>query len=256
VWVIVAIAIAIAGFYFWQQNPSGPLPAAETQISPDAQQAAKAHINRLTDGSETPIEIGSADNFVTSDQLLSLPEKQTSSQIALSDESASNAESGVYGAASHLQVIGAGTGEPYTASSIKGVDIANQIKLRELLDDPNNSEQKVYFIHAVNEGDDEGLWGIIQHGLMRTFTKGLSLPGLDRTVYVDIPKEADEKLADKRSSFLGKVLKQKVDKTYIYNYQKGILGENPDLIKPGQQLIIVTFTEQELIGIYDHFVNL
>ena len=124
------------------------------------------------------------------------------------------------------------------------------------MDDPDSSAHKVYFIHAVNEGDDEGLWGIIQHGLMRTFTEGLALPGMEKTVYADIPIEADEKLADKRSSFLGKILKNKVDRTYIYNYQQGILGENPDLIKPGQQLIIVTFTEQELIGIYHHFVNL
>lgn len=257
--VILIVVVGIAAFYFWTGQTTPVEQASPDPVNTETQQAAKAHINRLTEGSETPISITKADNFVTSEQLISLPEKQASANlemIPVETESASGAETGVYGVSSHLEVIGSSTDKQSAKQLLNTLEISNQIKLRELLDDPDGSSQKVYFIHAVNEGDDQGLWGIIQHGLMRTFTTGLDLPGLDKTVSVDIPKEADEKLADKRSSFLGKVLKNKVDKTYIYNYEKGILGDNPDLIKPGQQLIIVTFTEQELIGIYHHFVNL
>ncbi|MGH1463483.1 MAG: hypothetical protein ACRBB6_15775 [Neptuniibacter sp.] len=259
--VIIVAAIAVAAYFFWtqQQDQSQVQQGSSENVKPETQQAAKAHINRLTEGADTPISISKADNFVTSDQLISLPEKQAQSSVALTpleEQAASGAEAGVYAAASHLQVIGSSEEQNNTNQKLDSLTIANQIKLRELLDDPDSSAHKVYFIHAVNEGDDEGLWGIIQHGLMRTFTNGLELPGMDKTVYADIPKEADEKLADKRSSFLGKILKNKVDRTYIYNYKQGILGENPDLIKPGQQLIVVTFTEQELIGIYNHFVNL
>lgn len=262
--IILLAAIGFAAYFFWteQQNPVSQKSSNQTgseTISSDTLQAAKQHINRLTEGKDTPISITKADNFVTSDQLISLPEKQSESSAKLTpveESTEGGAEDGVYSAATQLQVIGSEKQQQNTNAQLDNLTIANQIKLKELLDDPDASEQKVYFIHAVNEGDDEGLWGIIQHGLMRTFTEGLTLPGMEKTVYAEIPKEADEKLADKRSSFLGKILKQKVDRTYIYNYQQGILGENPDLIKPGQQLVIVTFTEQELIGIYHHFVNL
>jgi len=261
--VVLIAAVAFAAYFFWnEQNPvaqnSSKLTETET-VSTETQAAAKEHISRLTEGEDSPIAITQADNFVTSEQLLSLPEKQSEASAKLTpieDSDTASTEEGVYAAANQLKVIGSSDEQRNTNEKLDSLTIANQIKLKELLDDPDSSAHKVYFIHAVNEGDDEGLWGIIQHGLMRTFTEGLALPGMEKTVYADIPKEADEKLADKRSSFLGKILKNKVDRTYIYNYQQGILGENPDLIKPGQQLIIVTFTEQELIGIYHHFVNL
>ena len=173
------------------------------------------------------------------------------------EESSAGTQGQTFAVQSHLGVIKSSK-ETTSANkqAVQAIIASQQIKLQELLDDPDSSSQKVYFIHAVNEGDDEGLWGIIQHGLMNTFTSGLALSGFDSKVSVAIPKEADEALEDRRSSFLGQILKRKVDQTYIYNYEKGILGENPDLIKPGQQLVIVTFTEQELIGIYHHFVNL
>jgi hypothetical protein len=33
------------------------------------------------------------------------------------------------------------------------------------------------------------------------------------------------------------------------------LGQDPDLIKPGQQLVIVSYSEDELIKIYQHFTR-
>lgn len=262
--LVIAIAVAASYLYLDQQDKEVSNASNPASIPPAEQTQAREHINRLTQGSNQPIEISKADNFVTADQLLKLPENKIETAAALVTETqaelqesppeqltstiAVNPLGNVIGGAKEKRIV--------TDTVTQPLVMSGQIKLQELLDDPDQSAQKVYFIHAVNEGDDEGLWGIIQHGLMRTFTSGLSLPGLDKTVYVDIPKEADERLEDKRSSFLGQVLKNKVDQTYIYNYQKGILGDNPDLIQPGQQLVIVTFTEQELIGIYHHFVNL
>lgn len=270
----VIAALGIAGYFFTTSLEPTPSSASPTPITPDNTEA-KRHISQLTQPSQQPIDIKTADNFVTAEQLLQLPEPKQASQVALealptetaTSESASGAQDnsatdGTFAVASHLNVISAGNKGRQQPSNdiIAGTSVVaingNQIKLQELLDSPDQAKEKIFFIHAVNDSDRKGLWGIIQAGLTQTFTQGLNLPGLDQTVYVDIPQEADEKLQDKRSSFLGRILKNKVDKTYIYNYEKGILGDNPDLIKPGQQLVIVTFTEQELIGIYHHFVNL
>jgi hypothetical protein len=32
------------------------------------------------------------------------------------------------------------------------------------------------------------------------------------------------------------------------------MGQNPDMIRPGQELLIVRFTPEELVAIYKHFV--
>lgn len=265
--VVVIVCIGVAGYLFIQkENTSDQVDSIASIPEVSTQKEARQHIDRLTSGKNTPIKIDQASNFVTADQLLKLPPVNTPTQAEIQTEAGSSLESHsnsesqgeTFAVSSHLSVIKTAKSDKKVNSTSADTVLvgAQQIKLLELLDDPDNSAQKVYFIHAVNEGDDEGLWGIIQHGLMRTFTDGLSLPGLGEKVSVDIPKDADEALDDKRSSFLGQVLKAKVDQTYIYNYEKGILGENPNLIKPGQQLVIVTFTEQELIGIYHHFINL
>ncbi len=129
----------------------------------------------------------------------------------------------------------------------------NQIKLQALLNNPETAKDQVFFIHAVTGGDRQGLWGIIQHGVIKTFAKGIRIQ--DKVITANIPREADERLANRSSSFLGAILDRKVKDTYVYNYQKGILGQNPNLITPGQELIIVSFEEAELIAIYNHFVN-
>lgn len=267
IFILITAAICISGYLFLNAEKSVTTTLSTnpktTSDNPNAQQ----HISALTHKADQPISIETADNFVTAEQLLHIPNPTSDNTADITPETApettpaspTNAETDTFAVTSHLNVI-KNPQQPKNnhIPSLTTIPTAlkNQIKLQELLDNPDQSSQKVYFIHAVNEGDDEGLWGIIQHGLMKTFTAGLTLPGLDKTVSVHIPKEADEKLDDKRSSFLGQVLKNKVDKTYIYNYQKGILGDNPNLIKPGQQLIIVTFTEQELIDIYEHFTSL
>ncbi len=133
--------------------------------------------------------------------------------------------------------------------------VKQSVKLQELLDQPNQDGRVIFYIHAVQEGDDQGLWGIIQRGLTRTFAEGIELQRLNQKVVAEIPPDADEKLRNDLSSFLGRMLQDKVRRTYVYNYRKGVLGDNPDLIEPGQQLIVVTFTEDELVRIYHHFTT-
>ncbi|EPJ44315.1 MAG: hypothetical protein OFPII_35730 [Osedax symbiont Rs1] len=129
------------------------------------------------------------------------------------------------------------------------------IKLKELLSATDVDENRIFYLHAVNPTDQQGIWGIIQKGLMGTFAKGILLPQANGTVKALIPEDADEMLSSKKSSFLGRLLNNKVLTTYVYNYKQGKIGKNPDYIKPGQQLIIVTFTESELMSVYQHFKN-
>ena len=103
--------------------------------------------------------------------------------------------------------------------------------------------------------DEQGLWGIMQRGLTETFAKGIRVGEAERLLTTEIPQDADERLADRSSSFLGQLLDRKVQETLVYNYRQGLLGQNPDLIQPGQQLLIVRFSEAELISIYNHFAR-
>ena len=131
----------------------------------------------------------------------------------------------------------------------------NRIKLRELLSDTESNKKRIFYLHAVNPSDEQGIWGIIQTGLTGTFSKGITLPQADGKIRALIPQDADEILSSKKSSFLGRLLNYKVLTTYVYNYEQGNIGKNPDFIRPGQQLIIVTFTEEELMSVYNHFKN-
>ena len=130
-----------------------------------------------------------------------------------------------------------------------------RIRLQELLSDPDLAAGTVFYIHAVSPTDAQGLWGILQRGLIKTFAQGIELKESGRRLSAEIPLLADETLENRRSSFLGEFLYQKVQDTYVYNYQQGMLGQDPDLIKPGQQLIIVSYTEDELISIFNHFTR-
>ena len=130
-----------------------------------------------------------------------------------------------------------------------------RIRLQELLSDPDLAAGTVFYIHAVSPTDAQGLWGILQRGLIKTFAQGIELKESGRVLTVEIPMLADETLENRRSSFLGEFLYQKVQDTYVYNYQQGMLGQDPDLIKPGQQLIIVSYSENELISIFNHFTQ-
>ena len=133
--------------------------------------------------------------------------------------------------------------------------VARTIRLKELLNEPDSEEKRVFYLHSVNQQDRQGLWGIVQTGLTKRFAEGILLENKGSPISALIPPMADERLDDKTSSFLGKRLHQKVANIYVFNYQQGVIGKNPDIIHPGQQLVIVAFTESELLDIYREFSN-
>lgn len=151
--------------------------------------------------------------------------------------------------------VEAGSVEVSQTTTSRSLRPGQRIRLQELLSDPDLAAGTVFYIHAVSPTDAQGLWGILQRGLIKTFAQGIELKESGRVLTAEIPMLADETLENRRSSFLGEFLYQKVQDTYVYNYQQGMLGQDPDLIKPGQQLIIVSYSEDELISIFNHFTQ-
>ncbi len=238
--------------------PEVTQPKEEVAVTEAIATEARQHINQITAPPETSIAIEQADHFVTSSQLIQIPDKQAASEAAV-EVVTQNQESGAQTFAidtSDLAPSVVTPGEiPVNATKVV-IPEGNKIKLQELLDVPSPTEKQVYYIHAVNDGDEQGLWGILQSGLTRTFAEGIQLTDKKEKLYATIPELADEKIDGVRSSFLGRLLQEKVSTTYIYNYRSGYLGDDPNLILPDQQLIIVSFSENELIRVYNHFVNL
>lgn len=254
--VVLLAVIGYAGFYLYQSTVTKDSSADKTQQALPAPAdelsmiAARKHIENLTPEPQQPIEIAEADHFVTDDQLLKIPTPKSGTEAATEAIQSGDTKS----FAVQLKSFGekrASSGDLIIRSD--NMPVADQIRLQELLNDPDNTAGKLFYIHGVTDNDRQGLWGIIQSGLIKTFATGLEVK--QSRISADIPQSADEKLNNSTSSFLGTILDHKVKDTYVYNYEKGILGQNPDLITPGQELIIVTFTEAELIDIYNHFAT-
>ena len=246
--LLTAVIVAVAAFLFWSSAPA-PIPesAPESSIDVDTSAAARAHIADLTARSaRSAIAIDNADNFVTGEQLLELPQP-AAEQAGISDVTASGE--------AQTQAVDLGLAGTTADTDNQALPTLNRIKLKELLNDPQQHPGDVFYIHAVDTYDRQGLWGIMQRGLTETFAKGIHLSSQNRTLSTQIPEDADERLADHSSSFLGRLLDDKVQETLVYNYRQGLLGQDPDLIQPGQQLLIVRFSEDELIRIYNHFAN-
>ena len=114
----------------------------------------------------------------------------------------------------------------------------------------------VFYVRTVRDTDDQGIWGIIYDGIMTNFAQGMAIRrGKEVNTYkIDIPRNADELLPDQSSSFLGKLIYKKAKESYVYNFTKNRMGRNPDLVTPGQEIVIINFEPEELIGIYKHFV--
>ena len=256
--VTVALAMTAAWLFLAPQDISD---VPRDVISDQDRQQAQSHIQQLTADADQPIEIGRANNFVSANQLLLLPEAQVLSEniqleIAHGPELIDAAAATAYAVDARPSITRNGVQSREQAISSGTLpQSAGQITLQELLSNPEQANGKIFYIHAVNEFDKEGLWGILNSGLINSFAEGLDLPQAGGSIRVAIPEDADERLLDRSSSFLGKVLDDKVRETYIYNYQQGLLGQNPDLIRPGQQLVVVTFSEEELVQIYHHFMS-
>lgn len=238
--LISLICFAVGG-YLWIDQPSVtatkqvPLYQTKEPIKSKSDQLAEQLIN----SPNQLLKLSNADHFVSADQLIQLP----SSQETLELQTLST-----HGTAYQISTVA----NPAKNHTQQG-QLETSIRLKELLDDPSNRDGDLFYLHAVKEDDQFGIWGILHNGLIRTFADGIQLEADGRIKRATIPSDSDEKLRNQRSSFLGSILFDKVQQTYVYNYQKGMLGENPDLIKPGQQLIVASFSRSELLQIYEYF---
>jgi len=262
-------------------------PIRQGMVNTENQQA-KYYLDSLLLPPNQPMDALTAKHFVTADQLINLPLPSQQEQILVMLDSPLT-QAGLSNKSLPLSANGAVNSHAiinHTATqtfAVKPMDfqpslsnntisnpslsaenqqirhftapiaIGQTIQLRELLDQTNSDTKRIFYIHAVSQKDEQGIWGIIQEGLTETFAHGFHLPEIDNSISAIIPEKADEVLNTKHSSYLGKLLHDKVSTTYIYNYQQGLVGQNPNLIRPGQQLIIVTFTEDELLDIYNQF---
>lgn len=248
--LIILAIVAFGGYLFLNQQPTTPtVSTPQPQQDELSRMAAERHIESLTSKPEQAIEIGQANNFVTQHQLLKLPADKAITEAGLEVIESDNATT--FGVT--LDKIGNSSQSKNRVIAITQLPAADQIRLQELLNNPDNATDTLFYIHGVSHSDKQGLWGIIQSGLIDTFARGIQLD--NQQIRTDIPEVADERLSNHTSSFLGTILDEKVKDTYVYNYAKGVLGQNPNLINPGQELIIVSFTQEELINIYNHFSN-
>ncbi|MDT8371506.1 MAG: hypothetical protein RQ783_05885 [Gammaproteobacteria bacterium] len=130
------------------------------------------------------------------------------------------------------------------------------LAIKDIIDNGTMPDNALFYLHRVTEADQQGLWGIIQTGLIDKFREGVHIEGIkynkDR-VHAIIPADADEKLPSGLSSFLGKILNNKVTSSYIYNFSTHVMSRDPNRIYPGQQLILIHFTSPELTDIYQFF---
>lgn len=157
--------------------------------------------------------------------------------------------------AGELAESGIEPSQKVTATINRGVE---ELSVKEIVQSGELPDNALFYLHRVTERDRQGLWGIIQSGLIQRFRQGLTLEGIapnKNMVRVTIPADADEPLPTGLSSFLGRVLNDKVETSYIYNYTTRAMGHNPDLIHPGQQLILIHFSPDELKKIYLFFAD-
>lgn len=139
--------------------------------------------------------------------------------------------------------------EPYRLEAATIADILR----REMELSPDS----IFYVRTVRPGDDQGIWGIVQDGLIGNFARGMAIRhGREEDTYrVEIPHDADEVEQNRRSSFLGKLIHAKSLASHVYNFKENRMGQNPDQILPGQEIVIINFKAEELISIYKHFIE-
>ena len=126
-----------------------------------------------------------------------------------------------------------------------------------LMREGSYSPDSIFYVRTVRATDNQGIWGIIHDGIVTNFAQGMAIRrGKEVNTYkIDIPRDADELLADQSSSFLGKLIHRKAVESHVYNFKDNRMGRNPDQISPGQEIVIINFEPEELISIYKHFVS-
>ena len=149
------------------------------------------------------------------------------------------------GDAAYLKVVT----KPYRIESATLADLLQ----RERAQNPDS----IFYLHTVQPTDEQGIWGIVHFGLIENFAGGMAIRRGEEvgTYTVRIPRDADERLEDQSSSFLGKLIDRKTKESFVYNYRDNRMGRNPDRIFPGQELVIIRFDPEELMGIYTHFAT-
>jgi len=131
-----------------------------------------------------------------------------------------------------------------------------ELSIKDIIQDGEMPDNALFYLHRVTSADQQGLWGIVQTGLIEKFREGVHIEGIKSnkdTVQAIIPADADEKLPSGLSSFLGKILNTKVTTSYIYNFSTHVMTNDPNRIYPGQQLVLIHFTPEELSSIYHFF---
>lgn len=131
--------------------------------------------------------------------------------------------------------------------------------VRELLEANHQKvdSRSVFYLRTVRVTDIDGIWGIVRDGLVDNFARGMAIrrgEAVD-TYRIDIPRHADALLPDQSSSFLGKLIWEKSFESHVYNYRLHRMGENPNRIYPGQEIVIIRFSPNELLSIYKHFLD-
>jgi len=148
-----------------------------------------------------------------------------------------------------------GAGEPIRlvrrGQGLESASIGDLMATRQI---PRDS---LFYVRTVRPDDTQGIWGIVHDGIIENFARGMAIRrGREINTYrVDIPRDADERLEDRSSSFLGKLIHDKTRASYVYNFTRNRMGRNPHRIVPGQEIVIIGFRPQELIDIYRHFVE-
>ena len=139
--------------------------------------------------------------------------------------------------------------QPYR---IEAATLADLLRLHK-----TESPDTISYLHTVQPADDQGIWGIVHFGLIANFARGMAVRRGEEieTYTVQIPRDADERLEDRSSSFLGKLIDRKTKESYVYNYRENRMGRNPDTIYPGQEIVIIDFEPGELEAIYEHFAD-
>jgi len=119
-------------------------------------------------------------------------------------------------------------------------------------------EDSIFYVHSVRPTDTQGVWGIIHRGLIDNFARGMAVRRGENveTFRVEIPRDADERRDDHSSSFLGKLIDEKSSTSAVYNFRAGRMTRNPDHIVPGSEIVIINFSPDELVSIYQHFLRL
>jgi hypothetical protein len=155
------------------------------------------------------------------------------------------------------QNANAGTNEDSMIRVIKGAYKRGTASIADLLAGIEGvAKGSVFYVHSVRAGDTQGIWGIIHHGLIKNFARGMAVRrGAEIDQFqVRIPRDADERTNDNSSSFLGKLIDTKARTSTVYNFRAGRMSRNPNIVVPGSEIVIINFSSQELVSIYEHFL--